>query len=54
LAGISSKDIIDRWTSLEFEDEQAEIVVANKTAMMKRIKGVFVFEVILNLCDRMA
>ena len=52
--GILSIGIMMRWTSLDFEVEQAEIAVESKTTMMKRNRNLRVFENILGLQYRIA
>ena len=46
--------IFNEWASLDFEVEQAEIVVDNKTTMIVKSKNVRTFENILSLRVRMA
>jgi hypothetical protein len=43
-----------RWASFDFEVEQAEIAVVNKTAMRESSKSLRVFEIILGLQYRIA
>jgi len=47
-------DVIFKWASLDFDVEQAEIVVENKTTMIERSKSVRTLENILGLRVRMA
>jgi len=46
--------IFNEWASVDFEVEQAEIVVDNKTTMIVKSKSVRTFENILSLRVRMA